>query len=151
MVVSSFFEIDLLFLLQESAIFMKKGIIYLALFFLACAPKAKFISTVMPYPPSPRHFGTVLIFLHPPENLTYVEIGFVVGTGRLLDSWTNIIEKMQMEVGLHGANGIILVDRETAINARKIFPVIEYPKDDFGNPKPTKEKVLYGIAIRILP
>ena len=129
---------------------MKKGYIYLVLFFMACGPKAKFIGTFTPYPPHPHNFGTVLIFLYPPDNLTYREIGFVVGSGRLLDSWTNIIEKMQLEVALRGANGIILIDRDTAINAKKIFPVIEYPKDNFGNPKPPKEKALYGIAIRIL-
>ena len=117
---------------------------------MACGPKAKFIGTFTPYPPHPQNFGTVLIFLYPLDNLTYREIGFVVGSGKLFDSWTNIIEKMQLEVALRGANGIILIDRDTAINAKKIFPVIEYQKDNFGNPKPPKEKALYGIAIRIL-
>ena len=67
-----------------------------------------------------------------------------------MDSWTDIIEKMQIEVALYGANGIILIDRETAINAKKIFPVIEYKKDSFGESIHPKEKALYGIAIKIV-
>ena len=128
---------------------MKKGIIYLTLFFFACAPEAKFISTGYPYPRYPRYWGTVRIFLSPPEELTYKEIGFVIGSGKLLDSWTDIIEKMQKTAGIYGANGIILIDHDTAINARKIFPEVEYPKDIFGKPIPPKEKDLYGIAIQI--
>ena len=132
---------------------MKKSTIGLIvlLFCMACAPKAKFISTGYPYPRYPRYFGTVRVFLSPPGELIYKEIGFVVGSGKLLDSWTDIIERMQKTAGIYGANGIILIDHETAINAKKIFPIVEHPKDSFGNPLPTKVKELYAIAIQIRP
>ena len=109
------------------------------------------LKTYNPYPRYPRYLGTVRIFLYPPEELMYKEIGFVIGSGKLLDSWTDIIERMQKTAGIYGANGIILIDHDTAINAEKIFPIIEYPKDFFGNSIPPKEKTLYGIAIQLLP
>ena len=131
---------------------MKKLIIYLILFLVSCSPEAKFILTGdTPSPYSGKYYNEVRVFLSPPKDLRYLEIGFIIGSGDKFDSWTDIISKMQKEAHNNYANGIILISYESDPRIEELFPQKPVETDPFGKPIPNTDKNLYAIVIQVLP
>lgn len=89
---------------------------------------SKFVVTGNTYPP---YNGTIKVFLSPPEDIEYEEIGIVSSSGSLIlpPQWAHLIEAMQKKAASKGANAIIIV------------------KED-KSPQ-TEQKSLMAVAIRI--
>jgi hypothetical protein len=93
---------------------MKKGygilfLIIILLIFLGCA-KVKFTPTGKTYPP---YQGPVKIYTEPPTGMKFEEIGWVSAEGDFNHPWAELLQIMQKEAALQGANALIIQEKFT--------------------------------------
>ena len=93
---------------------MKKdfGLIFLitiCLIFFGCA-KVKFTPTGKTYPP---YQGAVKIYTEPPTGIKYEEIGWVSAEGDFNHPWAELLQLMQKQAALQGANALIIQEKFT--------------------------------------
>ena len=121
---------------------MKKILIVLVAlsFFTGCAPLVKFTPTGKTYPP---HEGPVKIYETIPENLNYVEIGWVTSEGDWNHAWGELLKRLQKKAADNGANAILLV---TSNYDRADGVIVGY----FGNVRRSGERSIIAKAIRVI-
>ncbi len=104
-------------------------VIAVAILLVQGCATSKFVVTGNTYPP---YNGPIKVFLSPPEDIEYEEIGIVSSSSSVIlpiHEWTHLIEVMQKKAASKGANAIIIIKEERAVG--------------------TGEKNLMAIAIRI--
>jgi hypothetical protein len=107
---------------------------------IACAPLVKFAPTGKTYPP---YTGPVQIYETIPENLNYVEIGWVTSEGDWNHAWGDLLKRLQQKAADNGANAILLV---TSNYDRSDGVIVGY----FGNVRRSGERSIIAKAIRVL-
>ena len=83
--------------------------IVIGLILFGCA-KVKFAPTGKTYPP---YEGPVKIYMKPPTNLKYEEIGWVTADGDFNHPWAELLQMMQKEAARRGANALIIEEKFT--------------------------------------
>lgn len=107
--------------------------------FVGCTPLVKFTPTGKTYPP---YAGPVKIYESLPENLNYVEIGWVTSEGDWNHAWGDLLKRLQQKAAANGANAILLV---TSNYDRSDGAIVGY----FGNVRRSGERSIIAKAIRV--
>ena len=116
--------------------------VFLVIAFINGCATAKFAQTGQTYPP---YDDPVKVFWAPPQGVKYVEIGIVSSAGGLIHQWAELIEALQKEAAMKGANAIIVGGPDDSTHAMMIY------NSNFGLPGATfPQKNMIAIAIRIV-
>jgi hypothetical protein len=116
--------------------------VFLIFAVVAGCATARFAQTGQTYPP---YDGPVKVFWAPPKDVKYDEIGIVSSTGGVIHQWAELIEALQKEAAMKGANAIIVGGSDDSTRAMMIC------NSNYGLPGATfPQKNMLAIAIKIL-
>ena len=116
--------------------------VFMVVAFITGCATAKFAQTGQTYPP---YDDPVKVFWTPPQGVKYVEIGIVSSAGGIIHQWAELIEALQKEAAMKGANAIIVGGPDDSTHAMMIY------NSNFGLPGATfPQKNMIAIAIRIV-